>query len=62
MHKMESGNSTEHETDEGQVEPSLGVIGFDFVVAHQATLFHKPAEGALDDPAFGQDDKVLGLV
>jgi len=43
--------------DKREVNPSLGVFGFDFAVAHQSAMFHQPTERALDDPPFGQDNK-----
>ena len=43
--------------DKREVNPSLGMFGFDFAVAHQSAMPHQPTERALDDPAFGQDNK-----
>ncbi len=51
----------EHDADKREVNSSLGMKGFDFAVAHQSAMFHQPAERALDDPAFGQDDKTFYL-
>jgi len=62
MGNISSSDSAEHDADEGEIEPGLGVVGFDFVMPDQAALFHKPAEGALDDPAFGQDYEVFEFV
>src|SRR6202167_2287212 len=36
------------------MDHGFGVFDFGFVVSHQATVLHTPAEGALDDPAFAQ--------
>ncbi len=36
------------------MNPSFGVLGLDFIVAHQSAMAHEPAKGPFDDPAFGQ--------
>jgi hypothetical protein len=59
---MRSSDSVKHDVDEGQIKPRLGVFGFDFVVPDQAMIFHEPAKSTLDDPAFGQDNKIPDFV
>jgi hypothetical protein len=46
--------SAQHDSDHADVQPSLGVGGLNFIMAHQAAMFHKPTEGPFDDPAFAQ--------
>src|SRR2546422_5303980 len=48
------GQPAEHNSDHRDVNPSFGMSSFDFIVAHQSTMFRKPAEGSLNDPALGQ--------
>lgn len=53
MH-MRLSQSAQHNSDYANMQPSLGVGGLNFVTAHQPAMFHKPAEGPFDDPAFAQ--------
>src|ERR1039458_1990849 len=49
-----SADAPQHHADHRKVKHSLRIFDFGFVVAYQAAVLHKPAEGALDDPAPGQ--------
>src|SRR5258708_11615464 len=49
-----SGRLAEHNSDHRDVNPSFGMCRFDFIVAHQTTMLHQPAEGSFNDPALGQ--------
>jgi hypothetical protein len=57
MPKRSSSESLEHEPDHRNMDQGFGMFSFGFVVSHQAAVFHKPAKGSLDDPAFGQHGK-----
>ena len=48
-----SYESAEHEARHGEVNPADGGSGSLFVIAHEATAMHQPAEGAFDHPTFG---------
>ena len=37
------------------MNPSFGTLGFDFVIADQSAMLHKPSEGSFDNPPFGKD-------
>ena len=50
-----SGQAANHKAGHGEEDPATGAAGCLLVVAHQAAVTHEPAEGALDDPALGQD-------
>src|ERR1044071_54938 len=55
--------SAKHDSDHADVKPGFGMGRLDFIVAHQATMFHKPAKSPLDNPAFWQSRKAApGLV
>src|ERR1035441_6421348 len=49
-----STDAPQHHADHRNVNHSLRIFDFGFVVAYQAAVLHKPAEGALDDPTPGQ--------
>src|ERR1035438_6693468 len=49
-----SADAPQHHADHRKVKHSLRIFDFGFVVAYQAAVLHKPAEGALDDPTPGQ--------
>src|ERR1035441_7218618 len=49
-----SADAPQHHADHRKVKHSLRIFDFGFVVAYKAAVLHKPAEGALDDPAPGQ--------
>jgi len=55
------GQTAEHDAEHDEMNPSFGTLGFDFVIANQATMFHEPAKGSLDDPSFGKDEKAPGV-
>ena len=57
MPNWSSSESLEHEPDHGDMNPGFGVSVVGLVVAHQPAVFHQPAKGSLDDPAFGQHGK-----
>ena len=52
--RIRLSQSAEHQSDHANVQPRLGVGGLNFIMAHQAAMFHKPAEGPFDNPAFAQ--------
>ncbi len=62
MKREYSSKSAELDADHGDVNPSFGAGLGGFVIAHQPPLVHQPAEGALDDPAAGQDFETAGVV
>ena len=54
---VQNGIYTNPEPDHRNMDQGFGMFSFGFVVSHQAAVFHKPAKGSLDDPAFGQHGK-----
>ena len=56
----QSGQSAEHDSYHGDMDPGFGAGLGAFVVADQSAVTHEPAEGALDDPSLGQDLESLG--
>src|SRR5439155_23872584 len=48
------GEPAEHNSDHRNVNPSFGMRSFGFIVSHQTTMFHQPAEGSFNDPTLGQ--------
>src|SRR6202035_5083050 len=56
-----SGQAAQHDADHGQAEEGGAGPGIALEVAGQATVAADPGEGALDDPAFGQDNEAMGV-
>jgi len=52
--RLDLSQPAQHNSDHADVQPSFGVGGLNFIMAHQAAMFHKPAEHSFDDPAFAQ--------
>src|SRR5271168_4592416 len=50
-----SGQATQHDADNGEPEEGGDGSGVTLEVAGQAAVAVDPGEGALDDPALGQD-------
>lgn len=48
--------------DHGEIDEGLVVAWIALMIAHQSARLDQPAEGALNDPAPGQQDEALGLV
>ena len=62
MMGVKSSESAKHDADQGDENPGGGA-GFGFlVVAHEPSVLHEPAKGALDHPAFGQHLEAAGVV
>ena len=55
-----SGQATQHDADHGEAEEGGDGSGVTLEVSGQATVAADPGEGALDDPALGQDDESDG--
>jgi hypothetical protein len=53
--------SPEHEADHGEVDEGGGGSSISLEILGEATAPADPGEGALDDPALGQDDKAVGI-
>lgn len=53
--------SAQHDADHGEAEEGGDGSGVALEVAGQAAVAADPGEGALDDPALGQDDKAVGI-
>ena len=45
----------EHDFAGSDVNGGLGMLGFSFIILSQTPVTTQPSEGALDQPAFGQD-------
>jgi hypothetical protein len=56
-----SGEAAQHDADHGEAEEGGDGWGVALEVAGQAAVATDPGEGALDDPALGQDDKAMGI-
>jgi hypothetical protein len=56
-----SGQATQHDADHGEAEEGGDGFGVALEVAGQSAVAADPGKGALDDPAFGQDDKAMGV-
>jgi len=56
-----SGEAAQHDADHGEAEEGGDGWGVALEVAGQAAVAADPGEGALDDPALGQDDKAMGI-
>ncbi len=62
MISEESGQSLQLDSYDRDINPRFGA-GFGlFVIAHEATMAHQPAEGPLDDPAAGENFESAGAV
>jgi hypothetical protein len=51
----------EHDADHSEAHESGGFADVTFEVLGKSTAVADPAEGPLDDPAFGQDNKVVEI-
>lgn len=51
------GQAAQHESDHGEARECGDGAGVSLEVARQAAIAADPSQGALDDPALGQDDK-----
>ena len=56
------GQASEHDADHGETDEGRGGSRVALEVARQAAIVADPGEGALDDPAFGQDDEAMQFV
>lgn len=54
--------ATEHEADHGEADEGGGFAGVTLEVFGEATEAADPGKGALDDPAFGENDEAMQLV
>src|ERR1041385_2490050 len=54
MKRIESSESAENNADHDDENPACGAGFGSFVIMHEATMLHQPAEGAFGHPAFGQ--------
>jgi len=55
------GEASEHDFDHGEPEPGGDGASVTLEVAGETTVAADPGEGALDNPAFGQDDEAMGV-
>src|SRR5580692_5154984 len=55
------GQATQHDADHGEAEEGGDGSGIALEVAGEAAVAADPGKGALDDPAFGQDDEAMGI-
>ena len=55
------GQSSQHDADHSEAEEGGDGSGVALEVAGQAAVAADPGEGALDDPALGQDDEAMGI-
>lgn len=56
-----SGQAAQHDADHGEAEEGRYGSRVTLEVAGQAAVAADPGEGALDDPALGQDDEAMGI-
>lgn len=56
-----AGEAAQHDADHGEAEEGGDGSGVALEVAGQAAVAADPGKGALDDPAFGQDDEAMGV-
>jgi len=56
-----SGQAPQHDSDHGEAEEGGDGTGVALEVSGQAAVAADPGEGALDDPALGQDDEAMGI-
>ena len=54
--------ATEHEADHGEADEGGGFAGVTLEVFGEATAAADPGKGALDDPAFGENDEAMQFV
>jgi hypothetical protein len=57
-----SGQAPEHESDHGEADEGGDGPSVALEVARQATVATDPGDGALDDPAFRENDEAMQLV
>jgi len=55
------GQASEHETDHGEAHEGGDGAGIALEVAREATVAADPGEGALNDPALGEDFEVMEI-
>ncbi len=55
------GQASEHDADHGEANEGGDGAGVALEVARQSAVSADPGEGALDDPAFGQNDEAMGV-
>lgn len=53
------GQASEHETDHGETDEGGDGSGVTLEIACQSAISTDPREGALDDPAFGNNDEAM---
>lgn len=58
----DSSQSAELDSDHCDVDPSFGARLCGFVIAHEPSVEHQPAERPFYSPAAGQDFEALGMV
>ncbi len=58
---MAWSEAAQHDADHGEAEEGGDGTGVALEVAGQAAVAADPGEGALDDPALGQDDEAMGI-
>jgi hypothetical protein len=56
-----SGQASEHDADHGEADEGGDGAGIALEVARQATIAADPGEGSFDDPASGEDDKLVSV-
>ena len=56
-----SGQATQHDADHREAEEGGDGSRVALEVAGQPAVAADPGKGALDDPAFGQDDEAMGI-
>ncbi len=56
-----SGQPAQHDADHGEAEEGGDGSGIAFEVAGETAVAADPGKGALDDPAFGQNDKTMSI-
>ena len=62
MNEEGSSESAELNSDHGDKDPRLGAGLGGFVITHESSLVHQPAEGSLHHPAVRQDFEAFGGV
>jgi len=56
-----AGQASQHEADHGEADEGCDGARVALEVASQTSIAADPGEGALDNPALGQNDKAVGL-